>query len=122
MPYQRFRFVNEAMARPVQTECYIHILEIGAEFFGKGAYVQKCLAAIESTGGTDAENFAALKIERAEWLAVAALASDTAQEITIAGAINQGRSHTGRSAQHQWSNGGDARIREMCQGCFCPTC
>ena len=88
MPYPRCRFIYNAMARPVQAERYVHILEISPEFLGKGTHVQKCLTAIEGAGGADAENFAALEIVSAEGLAVAAFTGDAAEKIAIAGAID----------------------------------
>jgi hypothetical protein len=72
----------------VQAEGHVHIFEIGAKFFGEGANVQKCLATIKGARSADAEDFTALEIALTEWLTVAPLSGNAAQEIAVSGAVD----------------------------------
>src|SRR5262245_22420598 len=84
----RCRLELDPVTGPVQTEGEIDVLEIGAEAFGKAANMEQGCPPVERAGCAGAEDRTGLEIIARDPLAVPALAGDTAEIVTIAGAVD----------------------------------
>ena len=88
MEHPRTWLVFCVPASPVQSEGEIDVLEISAERFRKPADSQESIAPVERTRRAGAEDASCLQMLGTQRPTMAALAGDAAQEIAVAGAID----------------------------------